>query len=560
MSDIGAEFGTGETWMKSPGRIELTHNQVGELIEKVKRCDLPVEDREQLVDLIYALGWLNRSLEEKRLSIGRLQKIFGIQTEKASHILKTIEDEIQKDRENESGQAAVASGTKIKKAPGHGRRRSDEYQSARKVNYSHPTLKAGMRCPGCDRGKLCSLRSGKVLRIKAVAPLEATVHQAERLRCATCGEIYTADLPAEVGTDKYDASACSMVAVFRYGYGMPMNRLAHFQKSLGVPLGVGTQWELIERLIKTCDPVFDTLIQAAAQGERFHNDDTTMKILSAMAEQKQARNNGQALKRTGMFTTGIVAVAASRNIMLFFSGTKHAGENLDALLSRRKNMDDIPLQMCDALSRNEPSNHKTIVANCLTHGRRAFYDVYSAFPQQVKYVIGLLQGVYRYEAIAKKDRMSSDQRLRFHQEKSAPLMDELKDWLETQIVEKKVEPNSSLGKAIQYMRNHWNKLTRFLKVPGAPMTNDDCERLLKTAIRHRNNSLFYKNETGARAGDVLMSVIQTAIQAGVDPFLYLTALQKHESLVAKNPQQWLPWNYEETLKSLEKNEPLGSSP
>jgi hypothetical protein len=501
-------------------------------------------------------------LEEKQLTIGRLRKLFGIHTEKASHILDVIEKEIESDRFGKAKGVERGADPKglVEKAPGHGRRSADEYRTAKKMDYPHKTLQAGMRCPGCDRGKLCSLEPGKLLRITAMTPLEATLHRPERLRCATCGQVYAAELPEKIGTEKYDASACAMVAILRYGYGMPMNRLAHFQESLGVPLGVGTQWELIGRSARAGHPAFEQLLEEAAQGEVFHNDDTNMKILSVVKEQKKAKENGEAPERTGMFTTGIVAVAGGRKILLFFSGTKHAGENLDGLLSRRNEGQDVPLQMCDALSRNEPSQNKTIVANCLTHGRRAFYDVYSAFPEQVKFVIGLLKNVYRFDAIAKEGAMTPHERLRFHQHNSAPLMAQLKEWLEDQMTGKQVEPNSSLGKAIQYMRNRWEKLTLFLRRPGVPLTNDDCERLLKTAIRHRNNSLFYKTESGAQAGDILMSLIQTAIHAGVNPFLYLTALQKHEAAVAKDPAQWLPWNYEKMLKSLESTEPKGPAP
>lgn len=548
--------------MKSPGRLELTRDQVDDLVERVKTDRLTAADRDQLVGLIHAMVWMSHSLEEKKLTIGRLRKLFGIQTEKASHILDAIEKEIESDQPGGANGTDTVGGAspRSEKAPGHGRLSADEYRTARKVDYPHTTVKAGMCCPECRRGKLCSLEPGKLLRIAAMPPLEATLHRPERLRCATCGLVYTAEVPEEIGTEKYDASACAMVATLRYGYGMPMNRLAHFQKSLGVPLGVGTQWELIERSAGAGRPAFEQLLDEAAQGELFHNDDTGMKILSVMHEQKKAKENGKDPERTGMFTTGIVAVAGGRKIRLFFSGRNHAGENLDELLSRRNKGRGVPLQMCDALSRNEPSENKTVVANCLTHGRRAFYDVFSAFPEQVKFVIGLLKDVYRHDAIAKEKAMTPDERLRFHQENSAPLMDTLKDWMEDQMVGKKVEPNSSLGKAIQYMRSRWEKLTLFLRTPGVPLTNDECERLLKTAIRHRNNSLFYKTESGAEAGDILMSLIQTAIQAEVNPFLYLTALQKNQAAVAEHPEQWFPWNYAETLKTLDPAKPAGPSP
>jgi hypothetical protein len=560
--DIGNQSGFGEARMKSPGRIELTAGQVDDLVAKINGCDLSTDDRERLVDLVNAMRWMNQSLEEKSLSIQRLRKIFGIQTERASHILDAIEKEIEADRSagTETPDTDAGSAAPTQKVPGHGRLSADDYRTAKKVDYPHKTVKVGMRCPECRCGKLCALEPGKLLRITAVPPLEATLHRPERLRCAACGLVYTAEVPTDIGTEKYDASACGMVATLRYGYGMPMNRLAHLQKSLGIPLGASTQWELIERAAEAVRPMFDRLRDEAAQGELFHNDDTGMKILSVMDEHKQAKAGGEDPERTGMFTTGIVARVNGRKILLFFTGRNHAGENLDDLLSRRDDAQDVPLQMCDALARNEPSANKTTVANCLTHGRRAFYDVFAAFPEQVKFVIGLLKDVYRHDAMAKAQAMTPDERLRFHQEKSGPLMDKLKAWMEDQIVGKKAEPNSSLGKAIQYMRSRWEKLTLFLRAPGVPLTNDECERLLKTAIRHRHNSLFYKTESGAQVGDILMSLIQTAIQAEANPFLYLTALQKHQPAVAKHPEQWFPWNYEETLKTLAPAKPAGPPP
>ena len=75
---------------------------------------------------------------------------------------------------------------------------------------------------------------------------------------------------------------------------------------------------------------------------------------------------------------------------------------------------------------------------------------------------------YDTEALEKK--LSPDERLRFHQEHSAPRMTELETWLKAQFGERRVEPNSSLGKAIKYMQRHWLKLTRFLQIPGAPST------------------------------------------------------------------------------------------
>jgi hypothetical protein len=115
-------------------------------------------------------------------------------------------------------------------------------------------------------------------------------------------------------------------------------------------------------------------------------------------------------------------------------------------------------------------------------------------------------------------------------------------------LEKKVEPNSVLGKAINYMVTHWEKLTLFLKVAGVPLDNTICERALKMAILLRKNALFYKTEAGAAVGDLLMSVIATCRANGINPFEYLVAIQENADAVAKAPAKWLPWVYRETVQ------------
>jgi len=241
-------------------------------------------------------------------------------------------------------------------------------------------------------------------------------------------------------------------------------------------------------------------------------------------------------------TAGIVDVAGDDY------GRKHAGENMADLLDQRKSDRGPPIQMCDALSRNLPKELKTILANCLTHARRNFVDVLSNFPDQCQYVIETLGEVYKNDQITKDQNMSPQQRLVYHRSHSSPLMEKLKTWLHGQMEEKKVEPNSGLGKAIAYMLNHWQPLTLFLRVPNAPLDNNLCEQVLKRAILHRKNSLFFKTQRGAYVGDLFMSLIHTCSLAKVNPFDYLTALQQYASQVRKNPQNWMPWNYKKATQ------------
>jgi hypothetical protein len=309
----------------------------------------------------------------------------------------------------------------------------------------------------------------------------------------------------------------------------------------GLSLPASTQWDIVEQSAnRGCYPAYRELVRQAAQGEVIHNDDTTMKVLALM-------KNTEEKSRTGMFTTGIVSLCEDKKIALFVTGHQHAGENLQALLTRRQADLEPPIQMCDALSRNMPESLHAILANCLTHGRRTFVDVAEQFPEETRHVIDQLAIVYHNDQTARDMHHSPRERLLFHQRESGPVMKALKSWLTDQIEQKKTEPNSGLGKAIAYMIRHWDPLTLFLRVPGAPLDNNICERVLKTAILHRKNSLFYKTEHGAFIGDLFMSLIHTCTLNGVNPFDYLVALQKHAAAVSKSPRDWMPWNYRDNI-------------
>ena len=273
-------------------------------------------------------------------------------------------------------------------------------------------------------------------------------------------------------------------------------------------------------------------------------------VARLLSEEEEGRKKGRRKKRTGIFTTGIISIGDGYRIALFFSGLKHAGENLEEVLRHRSKGLSAPIQMCDGLAASTSGDFETIVANCNAHGRRKFVDIIDSFPEECRYVIESFAEIYRIDALCKKEEYDDETRLAMHQKYSKPVMDAFKIWLDRQLNEKLVEPNSSLGQAITYLLKRWKKLTLFLRVAGAPLDNNICERAIKKAILHRKNALFYKTENGARVGDAYMSLIYTCELNGINPFDYLIALQAHHERVAKAPQDWMPWNFEKTMLKL----------
>lgn len=542
----------------SPERIDLDRSELEAILEHAKTA-LSEEEYTKLHAAMETLIFLTQELEKKRVSVQRLkQLLFGATTEKTQKVMEKILGEADKESNSGDDAAAGKDAKTKKKAKGHGRNGAAAYTGADKVCVPHESLKGGDVCPNCRKGTVYeTAEPGRLVRIRGQAPLGATVYELQKLRCNLCGQIYTAQAPPGVGPDKYDAESASMIALLKYGSGLPFNRLERLQGSLGIPLPAATQWEIVERIANVIEPVFKEMIRQAAQGRLFHNDDTTMKILSLIGKSGEPTGSDptELCDRTGVFTSGIVSILDDLRIALFFTGQRHAGENLVALLKQRASELGPPIQMCDALSRNMPEELDTILANCLSHGRRRFVDVAMNFPQECLYVLEILKDVYTNDAEAKSQEMSDQQRLQFHQKQSGPKMDELKAWLTEQIDQRKVEPNSSLGEAITYMLKHWDKLTLFLRQPGAPLDNNLCERALKKAILHRKNAYFYKTQNGARVGDMFMSFIHTCELNGVNPFDYLTELQKHANELSSHPDRWMPWNYRNTLQRIDVTHP-----
>ena len=532
--------------MKSPQPggappLEISIEELEALVEQARPA-LSEDGYQKLLGAVHTLRYVTELLEKKKASLADLRELLcPATTEKTEKVLK----QAVIDSGAKEPSVGAEARTHKRKAPGHGRNGAAAYSGAQKVQVPHASLEAGDPCPDGCGGKVYPQRDpGVLVRIKGQAPLAATVYELEKLRCNLCGNVYTAAAPPEAGEKKYDETAASMIALLRYGSGFPWNRLEGLENNLGIPLPASTQCEIMAEMAPTLQPALDELMRQAAQGEVAHNDDTSMRVLSL------DRDADISAERTGVFTSGIVWILGERRIGLYFTGCKHAGENLTEMLKLRPPELPPPIQMCDALSRNVPKLAATVQANCNAHNRRNFVKVTANFPEECRYVLESLGEVYGYDAQAREKGMSSDERLGFHQEHSGPVMERLHAWCEVQFAERKVEPNSGLGQAISYLLKYWEKLTLFLRKAGAPLDNNLVERALKKAILHRKNSLFYKTRNGARMGDLYMSLIHTCELNGINAFDYLIELQRHAEELRQNPSEWMPWNYRATLDRL----------
>jgi transposase len=469
-------------------------DEIEALIERLERRTLNRQDEELIKRLLRFVVVLVELVERKNFSIKQLRKlVFGWKTEKQGSARREEgkeagETEQGAEAKTESGRSGASSSAQKVIVKGHGGKPASAYSGAKVVICRHPEYQAGDRCPDplCD-GHLYPLNPPNSLIQFTGRPLiEATKYRREVLRCWDCQTRYQAPLPEGVTEEKYDATCDATIALMKYWGGLPWYRQARLQESCGVPLPESVAWERCEAVANSGLPVFLLLKRLAGDGEVLYSDDTGLTILSWEKEKKKLN----AKDRKGIQMSGIVVEAGGRKIVLYAGGKKHAGENVDELLCDRSAGLEIPIQMSDALAVNSKGRQKRIWAKCLAHARRKFYEIAEIFPEPCRIVLDAIGRVYKFEA--KTRGLSAEDRLRYHQTHSGPVMRELKEWIEAQLNNKEVEPNSALGEAMRYSLRHWEGLTRFLSVPNCPIDNNQAERALKRFILFRKNSLVFQ--------------------------------------------------------------------
>ncbi len=529
---------------------EISEAELDALIVRVQEAiehqlALSVEDLQLLLKALLTLARLHEHLAENDITLHKLRKLAGIVSS------------------SEKYQDLVA-GTETKKPPR--RRKRPKKKTRKKVNpvvhqqctHSLEGLEKGQRCPECQRGKLYKYDPVSLLHISGQTPLLCTEHLLERLRCNTCGAYFTAPVPEIVTQDgplaqPYGYSARALMAIQKYFGGLPFYRQETLQELFGFPVTASTVFDQCEQLANDVQPVVQCLIQQAADATHYHLDDTTNRILNQTTVMKPDRKTGKTKTRSGIYTSGVIATLQEEHHgILFQTNIGHAGEWIDEILTGRDANAPPPIIMCDALSRNFPTLPVYHSSLCNAHARREFVEVMTHFPDQVTWVLERYGLIWEHDDYCKAHQLNAQQRLLYHQTHSLPVMEQLREWGQQQLDSDIVEANSGLGKAIGYFLRHYQALTAFCRILGAKIDNNEMEATLKLIIRGRKNSLFFKTLAGAAIADVLMSLIATCHNAGINAFDYLIVLQRHASAVKQNPEHWLPWNYSQTLEALDK--------
>ncbi len=414
--------------------ISLSQKKADDLIVMIKENELfSQSDQKLLCQIILMFLWLQHSLRETKISLRKIKKlVFGQKSEKSkkgkannsnnpSHVNTSPEDKPDQDADdptknnspssdsNESDPSSKSPSDDVEKK-GHGRLGVDAYTDAQTVHCTHPDHERGDICPECKKGTLFKMKDpGKEIRLFSEGLIQAIIYFLERYRCSACGAIFKAPMPDDVVNQKYDDSAKVALAIMHYYMGLPFKRIELYQQMMGIPFPDATQFEQVESVADVAYRIYEYIKHCAADSKLAYHDDTTARILSMIKENQQSDPARKAMVTTAMVFTG------EHPICLYVTGRQHAGENLDDIIDLRDETLEPIMQMSDALPANQLKNNDSIWINCIIHGRRNFIDIESVFPEECHYVIDAIGKIYHHDAQIKKQGLTDQERLEFHQ-------------------------------------------------------------------------------------------------------------------------------------------------
>ena len=562
----------------------LSEQSVDALLEKLQARgarELTEDDYEALTGVVRTWAHLTELVGRKTASIREIRRVLGMASPR---------DGARHGGESDAGAAAMGGGGEAdtlaegaddgadapegeqedaaaKNRHAHGRRSADDFDQLERMHHAHVALHPGDECPSCLRGRVYKYRPSEFTTISGRSPLVATRHTRDSLRCNACEEVFRAPLPATLEADGVDGrtlysySAVAMVCILRCFGGLPMHRQDRLQEALGVPVPDASIWDMHERLAAAMRPVWRHLVTKAADASLYFGDDTGATILSKRSAVRPDRRTGELKHRTGCHTTGIIAVDAEDHAtVLYFTGIHHAGEVMDMLIANRDAALPPPIFMGDCIESNSVTTAKVYYAGCNAHAVRRFKDLADRYPEQADYVLERYRKIYDNEEHCIEAQLSPEERRDYHRDHSRPMLREITEYGEEQFEERQVEPNSDLGEAFEYVIGNERRLSAFARHPGAMLDNNRVERALRTSVRLRETTHFFRNPVGAGIADTVLTVGATALHEHLNLFEYFVDLQRHTEEVRADPSAWVPWRYRARRRRLAGTGPPSKEP
>lgn len=406
-------------------------------------------------------------------------------------------------------------------------KREERYEQMEKVTEFHPISEENRVCPNCSCSEFRTLGVGKGSTVIDYVPghFVKKTHVRETLACTKCDAVITAPVvekPYEKG--RYSATFMAHVVTAKCMDSIPIHRYAHILRRAGVDISVSTLTDLFHRCAETLEPLGNLILAEIAASDIVQADETPLQVLNMKDHDK-----------------GWVWVFLNEALIAYRFVMSRSGETPLTILNG--NTGTLVVDGYSGYNAITKPDGMTRVG-CNSHARRKFHNVLKDC-SEAQTAIDFYRDVYVVEHEAYEAGVSrTDKHLEMRQERSLPIMESFKNWLDEQ--RDAHEPGSPMAKAVNYSYENWPELTRFLYDARIPVDNNASERALRKVALGRNNWLFAGSKNGGLNFATLMTLVASCEKNGINPEQYLadvlirihkTAPEDYPGLL---PHRWKP--------------------
>ena len=316
--------------------------------------------------------------------------------------------------------------------------------------------------------------------------------------------------------------------VQKFVMGSPLYRQEQELKRQGIPLSRQTMSNWILRAAADyLTPVYNALHQELLRREVLHADETTLQVLHEPGKKPQSESYMWLYRTGGLGDSRDTADgngSSERPIVLYeYQPGRHAKHPAAFLEGFRGYLHT------DGYAGYHNLPEEITVVGCWAHARRKFDEALKSLPKGKARNSAAYQGLsycnQLFEIEQNLAALSAEERYTERQNRAKPVLDAMLAWANSRTA----APNSALGKALHYIREQWPYLTNYLMDGRLEISNNRAERSIKPFVIDRKNFLFANTPGGAQGSAVIFSLIQTAIENGLDPWKYLTWLMQTAS-------------------------------
>jgi transposase len=489
---------------------EITEKPHSELVETV------LAQAVKIAELEAKIAWF-----EEQFHLAKHRQ-FGASSEKTAHLQEAmLFDEAEAVAEPALPEPPIEVVTYTrKKTKGH---RQAQLADLPVTEIAYELPEGEQVCPQCN-GELHDMGTEVRQEIKIVpAQVSVVKHIRHKYACRHCQveETTTPIVAAPMPTPAFPNSIASPSAVAhimneKFVMGTPLYRLEQQLQRQGIELSRQTMANWMIRGAGWLETVYDRLHEDLLTRDIIHADETTLQVLKEPSRAAQT-DSYMWLYRTGRIGPPIV---------LFEYQSTRAGAHPKDFLGEFAGYLN-----ADGYSGYDKLSEQLTLVGCWAHARRKFDEAVKALPPAAlrknptaattaQTGLAFCNEVYAIEADLKN--ATDDERFAARLERSKPVLDRFKAWLDEQLP--KVLPQSTLGKAVGYCRNQWPKLCAFLLDGRLEIDNNRAERSIKPFVIGRKNWLFANTPKGAKSSAILYSIVETAKENALNPFKYLEHL------------------------------------